>query len=164
MLSSQDIEEYLNHQIKIIKYPQLKKYKTIDELLRPYNQVIILYETKKNIGHWVLLYLHKGILNFFDSYGFMYPNDELHLIDERFKKINDMSPIYLFNLLFQKYDVDQNAVQYQRFGKNINTCGYWCIARIYLKNLSNDYFKKIFYNKDDNFVVRFVNVFHNEIL
>jgi len=157
MLSGEDVYRYLDYNVKIIKYPQLKNFNHIDTLLSPYNKVVILYETEKNKGHWVTLYLHKNILYFFDSYGFKFPNDELDLINEEWKEINDMSPFYLFRLLFQKYEVDQNDIKYQNISPLITTCGYWCIARLYLKNCSNEEFKKIFHGKDQKFVVDLVN-------
>lgn len=42
-LSSEDIKKLLNGKTKIILYPDLKKYKDIDSLLYPYNNVVILY-------------------------------------------------------------------------------------------------------------------------
>lgn len=142
-LSSSDIEKLLFNQIKIIRYPELKNYQNIDSLLSPYNQVIILYEEKLHSGHWVTLFLDdKKILHFFDSYGFYYPNDELNYIKEDFQYKNDMKSIYLIKLLTEKYMVDQNDIQYQSFDTNITTCGYWCILRLYLKNMSSQKFDR----------------------
>jgi len=159
MLSDGEIYKIMNGMIKVLKYSDLYKYNNIDDLLGPYQQCMILYETKKNTGHWVCIFSYNGLLTFFDSYGFQYPNDELDFIDDKFIVQNKMYPDLLYRLLFQYDNIDHNDYPLQNMDPNITTCGYWCIARLYLKFLNNLQFKKLFDgipDKDD-FVVGLVH-------
>ena len=80
-LSSDDILKALDSKVKIIQYPDISKYKTIDNLLAPYNRVVILYLTTKNYGHWVCIFKNKNNqIEFFDSYGIK-PDNELKFIN-----------------------------------------------------------------------------------
>jgi hypothetical protein len=54
-LSSTDIKKLLGDKIKIIKYPDIHLYNSIDELLEPFNCAIILYEYRESFGHWCSL-------------------------------------------------------------------------------------------------------------
>lgn len=54
--SNNELEERLGRHIPIVKYAELKKFNTIDELLGNNGECIILYETSKIdnqiSGHW----------------------------------------------------------------------------------------------------------------
>lgn len=147
-LSGSNIEHLLDGKIKIIRYPELKNYKSIDELLNPYGRVMMLYESVPKYGHWVLIFKNKkkgkDIINFFDSYGFYFPNDEMKYINPEFLEMNDMDPTYLYKLLFSKYPVEQNDYVFQDRKKKYQTCGYWCVCRLYFDFLTLDEFKKMF--------------------
>lgn len=56
-LSGNELIDLLGGKVKIVRYPNIHKYKTIDELLEPYGSTIILYELRKNYGHWVCIML-----------------------------------------------------------------------------------------------------------
>ena len=73
-LSDDDIKQILGKSCKIIMYPDLEKYNSIDLLLPSPNDfcIILLIEdqNKYNIsGHWVALLKYNGIYEFFDPYG-----------------------------------------------------------------------------------------------
>lgn len=131
--------------IKILQYNCLQYYKSFDELLNnPLKAIILFYNTSDTFGHYTLIYFQDGIINLFDSYGPYFPNDELNLIDESFKKTKGMKYNYLVDLILKsKYPIEHNDFRYQGKG-NINTCGWWCICRYLLKDLSLDEFKEIF--------------------
>lgn len=159
--SKTQLMKIMDNKMKILNYPDLKNYKNVNDLLNPYGGCIILYETTKNNGHWVLLYEHKGTINFFDSYGFKYPNDEMNFINPEFQHKNEMDKMLLYNLIFQ-YPVEHNDIQYQSFSPLIKSCGLWCCSRYILKDLSPKQFQKYFLTgvrDPDKMAEDFVNLY-----
>ena len=68
-LSETDIKTILGD-CKILTYPQLAKYDTLDQLLpRPYDFVIILLLESPASGHWTALLRYSDGYEFVDSYG-----------------------------------------------------------------------------------------------
>jgi hypothetical protein len=55
-LDDAEIKYYLGQKAKILKYSELAKYKSIDELLpNEKDFAVLLYEESPNVGHWVCL-------------------------------------------------------------------------------------------------------------
>jgi hypothetical protein len=129
---------------KLITYPELTKYKSLVELLYPYNVVVICYLTRENYGHWVCLFTNKYGINFFDSYGII-PDDELNWkIDENFRKISNEDYPHLIALMYNsRFPIHYNQYQFQAKIPGIATCGRHVIARLCLKKLSTDEYKDI---------------------
>jgi len=68
-LSETDIKTILGD-CKILTYPQLAKYNSLDELLpRPYDFVIILLLETPISCHWTSLIRNSLKFEFFDTYG-----------------------------------------------------------------------------------------------
>jgi len=142
-LSNTDITDLLDDKVKILLYPDIIKFKTIDELLKPFGAVIILFESKPNYGHWCAIWkLNKNTVSFFNSYG-GYPDDSLLHIDEGFRWISNQKYPYLSHLLVQSpYNLTYNEYNYQAHSQDIKTCGRWCVLRILLRDLNDDQFHK----------------------
>ena len=70
-LSNHELEKMMNNQIKVVIYPDLVNYNSIEELLEPFGAVIILYLMDTDTGHWVTLfrYPNSNKIEFFDPYG-----------------------------------------------------------------------------------------------
>jgi|694.fasta_scaffold05612_13 hypothetical protein len=131
-LSDGMIKEYLPD-IDIIKYNDLSKYNSIEEVL-PHNKSykIILVEEKPNSGHWVCLLRYNDIIEYFDSYG----NDVDYYIDILENSPNNYK--YMSNL----FDNTEKKVIYSKYkfqdvGSDINTCGRHIIYRI-IQNRDGD--------------------------
>ena len=141
-LSNSDILKLLHGQIKIITYTDLTNIKDIDELLNPFDAVVILYLTSQNYGHWVLLFKQKPkLLSFFDSYG-KFPDEELKFVPQYFRKVSKQDYPHLVSLLFKamsekKYNVEFNEYQYQQNGSDFKTCGRHVVTRYLFKHLDN---------------------------
>ena len=61
-LSDADLETILGSDVKIITYPQLANYKTIEELLpKQYDFVIILLLESPSSGHWCALLRYSSV-------------------------------------------------------------------------------------------------------
>lgn len=147
-LSDIEIKRVLGGETKIITYPELAKYKTIDELLQPYGNVIILYLTGENYGHWTCLFkLDDKNVEFFDPYA-LKPDRELKLIPMHFRRIKNQVTPHLSHLLYNsKYTIHYNDYPLQKHFRDINTCGRHCIIRLYFKNINIDKYIKLMTNQ-----------------
>jgi len=148
--SEDDIMNALEGKSKIVSYNEISKFRNLDDLLQPYDSVVLLYTTKENFGHWITIFkVGKRAVEFFDPYGY-YPDDELELIPDEWKYSGHSGEEfpYLSRLLDESgYQVIYNGWQLQGFKKDINTCGRWCVLRNILKQMRLDDFVKLFLNQ-----------------
>ena len=68
-LSDSDIRQILKGKTKVVSNTDLYKYSNIDQLLKPYDNFILLYESKPNYGHWVSVLRRGNIIEVNDPYG-----------------------------------------------------------------------------------------------
>ena len=129
--SANDIERILCGNVHIILYKDLAKVKNINSLLdRP---CVILYETKKNYGHWTLLLkIHPDTLELFDSYAY-YPDQQLEFVGKEYRNKLTAYP-HLSKLIINSpfTNIISNNKPLQKFSKDINTCGRWVAVRALL--------------------------------
>lgn len=153
-LSNKDISKMLDGKCNIIVYPALHKYKNLDEILVPYGSCVILYENKKQYGHWCCVNkLDQHNVEFFDSYGMM-PDDEIKFIPEHFRKISNQDYTHLTALLLQSsYQIHYNDYKLQKHKNDVKTCGRWCVTRCLNKHLTTDEFGQLFEGKDGDRIV-----------
>lgn len=147
-LSDSEMFNYLGGKTKIIKYPDLSKFNDIDELLEPYGNVIILYLTGQNYGHWTCLFkIDNKNIEFFDPYAFK-PDEELKLIPVHFRKENNQFTPHLSHLLYNcNYTIHYNDYKLQQFAKDTNTCGRHCLVRLLFKKMFIDDYAKMMMNQ-----------------
>lgn len=139
LLTETEVKKLAGANTKVIIYPDLRKYDTLQELFGGDTKVIILYLNEKEgenyVGHWVLLSRRvekgKNIVEFNDSYS--------NFIDEYFDDIPqakreqlDQENGYLSRLLYDWCQEDEannqvhyNEMELQKLGVDINTCGRW---------------------------------------
>jgi len=144
-LSDLDIKTYLGHMVKIITYKELYKYQSIDQLLSPYDVVVILYEVKPNNGHWTILFRRNSkVIEFFDSYG-LEVDDELKLINNKYRNQLKENFNYLTQLIYDSpYELEYNNYKFQKLDHKINTCGRWILLRYTNKHLNiDDFYEEI---------------------
>lgn len=114
-LTGKQVQKISGFKPKVLTYPELIKYNSIEELLGNVEAVIILYLTSKNYGHWCCLfkYPNSNKIEFFDSYGLII-DDELAFVDDNFRVDNNMAYPHLTYLL-TKYDgpIEYNEFQLQ---------------------------------------------------
>jgi hypothetical protein len=133
-LDDSEIKSYLGEKTKIYTYPELKKFKNIEDLLPlPFDYCIILYLDNPNEGHWVSLLRYDPYIEFFCSYG-TEPDGSLKWIDDKKRKELNCEIPYLTNMLNKtKKNVIYNPIKYQDDSNNkfeINTCGRHCSYRV----------------------------------
>ena len=157
-LSDNDLKHILGGDLKIIKYADLAKYKSIDEVLtKERDYAILLYvdnETPSTIsGHWVAIARNKDLYMFFDSYG-LKPDEEFHFISLKKRyEVHEYKP-YLTNLL-RNVNYIYNKVKYQNKDYMVDTCGSHCTMFLwYFKNQDMDLpeyqqFMKIIHDKNN---------------
>ena len=147
-LSNNDINYRLsNGKANIVAYSKLHKYKTLDQLLGKQGYVILLFERKKNYGHWTLIFKTiDGGVEFFNSYN-GFPDDSLKYISSDFRKRSNQDHTYLTDLFIKSpYKLSYNEFTFQRKKQDIATCGRWVLLRLFLRDL-NLYEFKDFVNK-----------------
>ena len=130
-LSNKDIENVLGSDTKIITYPELANYKTIEELLpKEFDFVVILILEKPNSGHWTSLIRYQNTYEFFDSYGNPPDYDLMHWLTVKQRTELKENTTYLSNLL-KGHRVIFNRVRYQQMKDGVNDCGDHICYRIY---------------------------------
>jgi hypothetical protein len=146
-LSGRDILGMMRGETKIMRYSDLDKYDTIEDVLEPYKSVVLLYPMQKEMGHWTLLFYNRNdegrpIIEFFDPYGYSV-DAELNIASSKYKKTKRK----LARLLYKsKYPVEYNQYKYQKDGSTINTCGRHVVNRLRHSNLTIKQYHNIFGN------------------
>ena len=152
-LSNFDIYRLLNNKTRIVTYNELQAFPTIESLLSPFGNAVILYPgTDGDIGHWTCVFYGISdsgapIISFFDPYGIS--------VDNEFKMLQDNeTPRYLARLLYHThYPIEYNHNKLQKFSKNINTCGKHVVNRIWNQDLPLSIYNKIFGGKNADKIV-----------
>lgn len=133
-LSTLDVLNLLDNKVNVVIYKDLKKFKSIDQLLEPYNCCIILYESKPKFGHWCSIIKYGNNIEYFNPYGGDIDNS-LDNIDNNFKKNSNQDYPYLSKLFVDSnYNLHFNEFKFQKRNNNVNTCGRHCVVRCYFKN------------------------------
>jgi hypothetical protein len=132
-LTDGDIERHTGIK-EVLKYSELKNYKSIEDLLpTDKSAVIILIEDKLNSGHWVAVMRYGKTIEYFNSYGAKWDTD--------WKFVNRMVRMILgentneMTRLMDKASADGwttiwNKHRFQKLDSKIQTCGRWCVLRI----------------------------------
>ena len=134
-LSDEELKVILGKNLKIVMYPDLAKYSTIEQLLpNPNDYCIILIvesESKFNIsGHWCALLKYDGIYEWFDPYGNDVDVDLMTWMDRKSRaRLHESKPYLTYLLKNRKYIY--NKVKYEVLKKGVNTCGSHSSYRIY---------------------------------
>lgn len=142
-LSGREILKLVAGKASLHAYPELAKFKTLDQVLGRHKASVILYETERGYGHWVgLLKSDPCHVEFFDPYGMM-PDDELKWIPIHFRKANnEMIPHLSYLILNSGCTIEYNHDKLQQLKDHVNTCGRWVATRInYRKLILKDFVK-----------------------
>jgi hypothetical protein len=129
-LSDLDIHHFVPN-AKIIRYSELGKYNSIDELL-PNNPdfCFLLYEWRPNAGHWICLLKSGRTIEVFDSYG-VGIDKELRWVPRSMRQVlNEGTPVLRDLLARSSYHIVWNKKPFQSSSEGVNTCGRHCVARV----------------------------------
>lgn len=139
-LSGSDIIRIMRGRVKVLAYPRLRDFDSIDELFRgSHGNVVINYLATPEFGHWVCLKKRGRVISFFDSYGSK-PDAQLAKLsgitrDALGERRNLL--LELFRKVFSEYKFEYNEEVYQREGRM--SCGYWCCHFLMFNGGINDY-------------------------
>lgn len=151
-LSDKAILDLLDNKVNIVLYPNLYKYKNIDEVMGPYEACILLFEAKPKYGHWCAIFkLNDNTIEFFDPYGKAssggHPDDNLRIIPQDYAKVSNQEHPYLSALLDKSpYELTFNEIQFQQRNKAIRTCGRHCVFRLMNRELPLYGYKDLMYD------------------
>lgn len=137
-LNEEDMLDLVDGKAKIMTYSELTNYDDIDDALGKHGAIILLYESEKYYGHWTALFKRGNVIEFFDSYG-LKPDDELKMIPDNFRRVNNMELPHLTALLYyspKKYRISYNEHYLQELNPDINTCGRWVAMRLIFRDLT----------------------------
>jgi hypothetical protein len=130
-MGDDDIRYYTGDGLRIMTLNDISKYNNIVDILpKTKDYIYILYESKPNFGHWVLLTRHNNIISYFDPYGYKidYP---IKWASPQMREELNIKP-YLTNLLNKSdFDIEYNGFIFQnRNNLDIATCGRHCTFRL----------------------------------
>jgi len=155
-LSDLEVEKLTGYKYKVIPYPDLINYKTIDEVLGPNGGAVILYETLPNYGHYTAIFRRDyNTLEHFDSLGYKL-DKELNKINKNFRRESNQTAILsklILNSHYKNYIYNEKPLQKNKLG--VSTCGRWIALRLLFRDLNHKEFINLFKDiKDkDNFIV-----------
>ena len=129
-LTDSDIRHELGESCKIIKYEELDDYESIQQLLpKKSDYVILLFEQKLNVGHWVCIVRKNDDIYYFDPLGNR-PDRSLEWLSYYLNKsLGQEIPFlsHLFNKSIKTFKIYFNEYPFQSENNNISTCGRWCV-------------------------------------
>jgi len=167
-LSGSDIKQALNNKVKLITYSDLMEYDNIFDVLKPYNKVVILFETTARlIGHYTCLFKCNSEITgesiiFFDPYG-MKPERELSFSPDWLLEVTNAKKNLLYRLFKQnEIPIRYNQHDLQKWSRKVSTCGRWVIIRLMYDQYDENEFYQIFKKNSqkryfDKIVVKLTN-------
>lgn len=161
-LSEEDIKRLLPN-VRVLIYPELEQFESIDELIEQPNAVVyISHEDEDTIeGHWVAIFRSPdGLPEVFDPYG-LGVDKELNFFS-RDQRIRTNQYLPWLTALLIKSDYDKywyNHVPFQKEADDISTCGRWVITRLAFSRMPYNEFVSLFRNTTDQEITDWTNMF-----
>ena len=150
------------YDVKVMLYQDLIDIDDINVLFSDSDNLIVLYRTTNNYGHFVALMKYDTHIEYFDSYG-KEPDFELSLSKETLRHMNGQVIPHIKGLLKEarekyKYKTIFNNVQLQKFHADVNTCGRYCALRIKLRHINLHRFQSLLINQkhDPDMIVTYL--------
>jgi len=137
-MSDSQIHAVLGRDTRVIPYRETANYRSIDDLLGPAGQVILLYELKDKRGHWVAVFKHGRRVSVFDPLGIPIEKEKRY-INPLYLAQSGQDEHYLGKLLLAcPYTIEWNNHKLQRNAPGVNTCGKHCCVRLCYKDMDAD--------------------------
>lgn len=152
-VSDGDIQKYFDFDVSndIIKFSELRKYKSIEQLL-PKNKSfkIILLEAKPSVGHWMLILRYNKTIESFNSYGSQFDTELKYIPAEMNKKLHqDNYYDKLMKDASKRFKVIYSKKKFQAQGDQIQTCGRHTLLRLFmLLDFNMDLYHYIYFMKE----------------
>lgn len=160
--SDKDMMRLVEGKANLVTYPEIKNYKSIDQLLGKHRACIILYVQKDKpevYGHWCCIFERLDVpklINFFDPYGF-FPDAALNWnSDKKNDELGQEAPFLSLLIMkaLDKYNFVYSNYKIQSLSKNNNICGRVVGLRLNFREFSNREFYELLtknkaYTKDE---------------
>ena len=132
-LSDFDIEKHTG-QTEILKYSELSKYPSIEDILpTDKSSKVILIEDRLNSGHWVCVMRYGKTIEYFNSYGAKYDTD-WKFVNRMVRMILNENTNEMTRLMDKAksdgWETVWNKHRFQKIGAKIQTCGRHVVLRI----------------------------------
>jgi hypothetical protein len=153
-LSDEDLRNLLNT-TRILPYPELKQFRTLDDAFDEEGRLIVLYLTSPQAGHWVCLWRGEDGIHYFDPYGKRPEEPKTWLTRQQNWDLNQSSNELSRLLKASGRPVYYNRVSYQSDDPDVNTCGRHVASRLILKDKTDKQYYDIVKDADmpsDDFV------------
>lgn len=140
-LSSDEVSMLVGYKANYLNYRDFARYNNIYDAMGKYRALILLYLSKPSYGHFTCVFERdNNTIEFFDSIGtFKLPDDELELISEEQRVINNEVKPHLLKLLYDtKKHIEYCDFPLQSKNPNIKTCGRHVAIRLHLRFLNID--------------------------
>jgi len=136
-MDDRELKAVLGPKVKIMRYKDLNKYKTMKALLPKRNDAaIILYENAPRDGHWCCLTRSNGKIQFFDPYGEM-PDRQLEYANYSRENVVGRGEQSIGRLLTTAgCPIQYNKFPYQKESADVSTCGRHCV--VWIKEAENN--------------------------
>lgn len=152
--SRKDLEYMLNGKTNIVSYDEINGYKSFDDLITPYQSVIILYPSAAdpNIGHWCCCFIIPGSnpsrVEYFDPYGCYIDQSVSDYNEETLHQRRPLEPLLLELLIASPYanNVYWNETPFQSETRATQCCGLWSVLRLKCNHMTETEFEKLYFD------------------
>jgi hypothetical protein len=146
-LSDSDLIAMTEGKCNVYEYKDILQFDNIDQMLQPFGCCIILYETAERFGHYTAVLKQGNTIEFFDSLA-LKPDWQLLFVDKKKRKhLGEEKPHLTYLMLDSPYKLIYNKWKFQKFDKNVSTCGRWVALRICLNYIPLKKFQQLFKNQ-----------------
>ena len=125
-LSKEEVEQLVGEPIKMVTYPELKNYDSLEELFGNDNKVLIMYQSEHGpgfkYGHWCCITRNGDNVYFYDSYG-GFIDDQLKHIPRAYRKRTGQIFKELSDLMYHSKYKKLHYNPYKHQGDDSFTCG-----------------------------------------
>ncbi len=160
--SSSHILEAVEDKANLMTYSELARKESLDDVLGKHGAAIILYETKKDYGHWVCIFkVNKNTIEFFDAYG-MGPDEQLKYVPKNFRKsVHEDYPHLTEMMEDSGYNIIYNTKRLQKHRKDVSTCGRHVALRLILRDIPMNRYINLFKGQDPDVAAVYLTAFVN---
>jgi hypothetical protein len=144
-LSESDLKDLLGPGIPVFTYEDLLTTNRIEDIFDKQGRAIMLYLTEsKTVGHWVCLIKKKGVIEYFNSYGNLEPDEELKWLSKAKAQELNQDTKKLSELLDNsKFKEVINPYRFQQYKTDVNTCGRHVVCRLMFDHLDIKEYKAL---------------------
>ena len=138
-LSGDEVQKAAGGGIKVLRYPDLREFKTWDEFMDcPAKAAAVLFLVESETsGHWIAVFDAPDGPHVFDPIGIALDAERSRISHSERKQLDENEPQLARLLKTTRGPAHVSRVDYQKDTGGVNTCGRWVALRIRHKHLSD---------------------------